>query len=57
MIVPINPSDFKSLLQDEAFENYSILSYAYAKEYLDELNDIKDQNMEILLLIDQELKK
>ena len=57
MIVPNNPSDFKGLLQDDAFENYSILSYAYAKEYLDELNDIKDQNMEILLLIKQELAK
>ena len=57
MLPPNNPSDFISLLQDEAFENYSIRSYAYAKEYLGELNDIKDKNMEILLLIEQGLKK
>ena len=57
MISPNNPSDFIGLLQDETFENYSVRSYAYAKEYLDELNYIKDQNMEILLLIKQELTK
>ena len=57
MISPNKISDFKGLIQDDAFENYSILSYAYAKEYLGELNDIKDQNMEILLLIQQELMK
>jgi hypothetical protein len=57
MLPPNNPSDFIGLLQDKGFENYSVRSYSYAKEYLDELNDIKDQNMEILLLIEQEIKK
>jgi len=57
MLPPNNPSDFIGFLQDEGFENYSVRSYVYVKEYLYELNDIKDQNMEILLLIEQELKK
>lgn len=57
MLSPKTPSNFKGLLQDKAFENYSIRSCAYAKEYLSELNDIKNQNQEILLLINQELKK
>ncbi len=57
MAPPIKISDYKRLLQDEAFENYSILSYAYAEEYMTELKNIKKQNSEILLLIEQELIK
>ena len=57
MLPPNNPLDFIGLLKDEAFENYSVRSFAYAKEYLGELNNIKDQNLEILLLIEQESKK
>ncbi len=57
MLPPNKPSDFIGLLQDDAFENYCVRSYAYAKEYLGELNVIKDQNTEILFLIKQELTK
>ena len=57
MIPPNNPSDYIGLFQDEAFENFSIRSFAYSQEYLSELNNIKNQNMEILLLIKQELAK
>jgi len=57
MLPPNNPLDFIGLLKDEAFENYSVRSFGYAKEYLGELNNIKDQNLEILLLIEQESKK
>jgi len=56
VISPVHSSNFKGLLQDVWFENYSIQSFAYAKEYLLELNNIKSQNIEILLLINEELK-
>jgi len=51
-----SPSDYRGLLQDVAFEDYSTLSYAYAIEYIRELNIIKNQNKEILTLIKAEIK-
>lgn len=50
-------SNFKGLTQSVEFENYSVISYSYAKEYLVEINTIKNQNMKILKLIEEELKK
>ena len=57
MLPPKKTYDYLGLLKDEAFENYSVSSYAYAKEYLTELDDIKNQNGEILQLIKLELTK
>ncbi|MDB4025654.1 hypothetical protein N9438_03775, partial [Flavobacteriaceae bacterium] len=57
MLPPKKTYDYLGLLKDEAFENYSVRSYAYAKEYLTELDDIKNQNGEILQLIKLELTK
>ncbi len=57
MIPPKKQYNYIGLLKDEKFENYSVRSYAYAQEYLNELNDIRNQNIEILLLIKQELIK
>ncbi|PTM11591.1 MAG: hypothetical protein DA407_01190 [Bacteroidetes bacterium] len=50
------PSDFKGILRDVFFEDYSALSFAFATEYITELNTIKNQNKEILTLITEELK-
>jgi Family of unknown function (DUF6090) len=52
-----SPSDYKSLFQDVAFEDYTGLSYAYAFEYIRELKVIKNQNKEILTLISAEIKE
>ena len=52
-----SPSDYKGLLQDVTFEDYSTLSYAYAIEYKRELNTIKNQNKDILALINTGIKK
>ena len=49
------PSDYKGLLKDVHFEDYSSLSYAFASEYIIELNVIKNQNKEILALINEEI--
>jgi hypothetical protein len=49
------PSDYKVLLKDVFFEDYSSFSYLYGAEYLTELNTIKNQNKEILALINEEL--
>ena len=49
-------SDYKGLLKDVFFEDYSTRSYAYAYEYILELNTIKNQNKEILDLIKTEIK-
>lgn len=57
MLPPKKTYDYLGLLKDEDFENYSVRSYAYAKEYLTELDDIKNQNGEILQLIKLELTK
>lgn len=54
-VSPNNPSDFRGLLKDVFFEDYSALSYAFADEYITELNIIKNQNKEILTLIKEEL--
>ena len=56
MVAANSPSDYRGLLQDVAFEDYSTLSYAYAIEYIRELNIIKNQNKEILTLIKAEIK-
>jgi hypothetical protein len=56
ILPPNNNSNYKSLLKDKEFEDYSILSYAYAKEYLVELNEIRNKNLEILFLIKKALK-
>ncbi len=52
---PIHSSDPRGFVLNEAFENFSILAYAYAREYLEELNEIQVYNDEILSLIAQEL--
>jgi len=55
-VIAYNPSDYKALFQDVAFEDYTSLTYAYAYEYIRELNTIKNQNKEILALINMEIK-
>ena len=50
-----SPSDSRGLLNDVFFEDYSALSLAFATEYITELNTIKNQNKEILLLIKEEI--
>ena len=56
MVAANSPSDYRGLLQDVAFEDYSTLSYAYAIEYIRELNIIKNQNKEMLALINAGIK-
>ncbi len=55
MVSANSPSDYKGLLKDVFFEDYSALSYAFADEYITELNIIKSQNKEILALIKEEI--
>ena len=55
MVSSNSPSDFRGLLKDVFFEDYSAVSYAFADEYITELNIIKNQNKEILTLIKEEL--
>lgn len=55
-IAPSNySSDYNNLLQDVAFEDYRVTSYFYAYEYLLELNVIRNYNIELIDLIDQEI--
>tara|TARA_B110000091_G_scaffold179363_1_gene195568 strand:+ start:4329 stop:5078 length:750 start_codon:yes stop_codon:yes gene_type:complete len=56
VLPPHKIADYNGLLQDDAFENYSIRSFAYAKEYLSELIVIREKNIEIIALIVAELK-
>jgi len=51
------PSDYKALFKDAQFEDYASGCYLWAIEYINELNIIKANNLEILKLIDEELKK
>jgi len=51
------PSDYSGLIKDALFEDYVSYSYYYALDYAFELNIIKNNNLEILKLIDQELNK
>ena len=51
------PSDYSGLIKDALFEDYISYSYFNAVEYANELNIIKNNNLEILKLIEQELKK
>ena len=51
------PSDYSGLINDALFEDYVSFSYYNALEYATELNIIKNNNLEILKLIDQEIKK
>jgi hypothetical protein len=53
----ISPSDPRGLIKDVFFEDYSALSFAFASEYIMELNTIKNQNKEILTLIKKEIKE
>ena len=55
MVSANKPSNYIGLLKDVFFEDYSALSYAFADEYITELNIIKNQNKEILALIKEEL--
>jgi len=57
MVAANSPSDYKGILQDIFFEDYSTLSYAFAFEYITELNTIKNQNREILALIKDGIKE
>ena len=52
-----SPYNYRGFLKDVFFENYSTLSYAFAYEYTLELNTIKNQNKEILILIKEDLKE
>jgi hypothetical protein len=56
MVAANSPSDSRGLLKDVYFEDYSALSYAFAFEYITELNTIKNQNKEILTLIKEDIK-
>ena len=51
------PSDYKGLFKDALFEDYASGSLLWSFEYINELNIIKTNNMEILKLINQELEK
>ena len=51
------PSDYKSFVNDVAFEDYVNNSFFNAYEYGLELNDIKNNNIEILKLINLEIEK
>jgi len=51
------PSDYAGLVKDILFEDYVNYSFSNAIEYEAELKIIKNNNLEILKLIDQELKK
>tara|TARA_R110002074_G_scaffold372431_2_gene547881 strand:- start:985 stop:1725 length:741 start_codon:yes stop_codon:yes gene_type:complete len=51
------PSDYTGIVNDVSFEDYVNNSYFNAQEYGFELNVIKNNNLEILKLIDQEVKK
>jgi len=50
-------SDYKALFKDPEFEDYASGCFLWAFEYINELNIIKANNLEILKLIDEELKK
>jgi len=52
-----HPSDYSALIKDVLLEDYVSYSFFNAFEYATELNIIKNNNLEILKLIDQELKK
>ena len=57
-ILPSNyTSNYKSLFKDPLFEDYAGFSYLWSLEYTSELNIIKDNNLEILKLIEEEIKK
>ena len=51
------PSDYKGLFKDVLFEDYASTSFMWALEYIVELNIIRTNNLEILNLIEQELKE
>ncbi len=57
LVASNSPSNYKGLLNDVYFDNYSSISYAYAFEYIVELNTIKNQNKDILTLIKEEILK
>jgi hypothetical protein len=50
-------SNYKSLFKDPLFEDYASKSFLWSFEYMNELNVIKANNLEILQLIEQELEK
>ena len=50
-------SNYKALFKDPLFEDYASTSFLWSLEYTDELNIIRKNNLELLKLIDQELKK
>lgn len=51
------PSDVRGLYQDVHFEDYTSLSFTLASEYERELKVIRTNNVEILELIEEEIKK
>jgi hypothetical protein len=51
------PSDYSALFNDVAFEDYASFCAYYALAYVEELNIIKTNNLEILELINEELDK
>ena len=57
LIAPSNfSSNYSGLLKDPGFEDYTTGSYFYADEYIRELEVIRTYNIELLNLIDSELK-
>ncbi|MFT4662905.1 MAG: hypothetical protein ACI8XB_003198 [Patiriisocius sp.] len=51
------PSDVRGLYKDVQFEDYTSFSFALATEYERELKVIRTNNVEILELIEEEIKK
>jgi hypothetical protein len=50
-------SDYNGLFQDPKFEDYRSASYFFAWEYIQELKILREFNLELLTLIDQEIKE
>jgi hypothetical protein len=51
-----HPSNFVGLFKDPLFENYNQQMMYYSYQYIEELKVIRQNNLEILELIEQELK-
>jgi len=52
-----HPSNFVGLFNNPLFENYNQQMYYYSYQYMNELKVIRINNLEIIELIEQELKK
>jgi hypothetical protein len=52
-----HPSDFVGLFKDALFEDYTLRMGFNTNSYVAELRDIRESNVEIIQLLDQELNK